>query len=93
MADKTLVKRPLITEKSSNLASINQYVFLIEKGATGPEVKKAIEATYKVKVAAVRTINLPSKMKRIGRNLHEKAGVRKAIVTLKKGEKLDILTA
>jgi large subunit ribosomal protein L23 len=93
MANKTLVKKPIITEKASNLSSFNQYVFLVEKTATGPEVKKAIEATYKVKVATVRTLNLPSKMKRIGRNLFERPGYRKAIVTLKKGEKLDLLTA
>lgn len=93
MTDKTLVKRPLITEKSSNLASMNQYVFLVENRATGPEVKKAIEATYKVKVASVRTINVPSRVKRIGRTIGEKPAYRKAIVTLKKGEKLDILTA
>ena len=93
MADKTLVLRPIVTEKATNLGAFNQYVFLVVAGATGPEVKKAVEATYKVKVAAVRTINLPSKMKRIGRNLFERAGYRKAVVTLKKGEKLDILTA
>jgi large subunit ribosomal protein L23 len=93
MADKTLVKRPIITEKASNLGAINQYVFLVENNATGPEVKKAIEATYKVKVTAVRTINVPSRVKRVGRNIGEKPGYRKAIVTLKKGEKLDILTA
>ncbi len=93
MADKTLVKRPIITEKASNLGAINQYVFLVENHTTAPEVKKAIEATYKVKVQAVRTINVPSRVKRIGRNIGEKPGYRKAIVTLKKGEKLDILTA
>lgn len=93
MADKTLIKKPLITEKASNMASFNQYVFLVTAKATAPEIKKAVEATYKVKVQAVRTINLPSKMKRIGRNLFERPMIRKAVVTLKKGEKLDLLTA
>ena len=93
MADKTLIKKPLITEKASSLVAYNQYVFLVESHATGPEVKKAVEATYKVKVATVRTINLPRKTKRIGRNLFERPQIRKAIVTLKKGEKLDLMTA
>ena len=93
MADKTLIKKPLITEKASSLVAYNQYVFLVEPRATGPEIKKAVEATYKVKVAAVRTINLPRKTKRIGRNLFERPQIRKAIVTLKKGEKLDLMTA
>jgi large subunit ribosomal protein L23 len=93
MADKTLIKKPLITEKASNLGAFNQYVFLVADGATGPEVKKAIEAIYKVKVTTVRTINIPSKKIRLGRTPGIKPGYRKAIVTLKKGEKLDILTA
>lgn len=93
MADKTLIKKPLITEKTSDMAAFNTYVFLVTAKATGPEVKKAVEAMYKVKVESVRTINLPSKMKRIGRNLFERAMIRKAIVTLKKGEKLDLLTS
>lgn len=91
--DKTLVKKPLITEKASMLGTLNQYVFLVADRATGPEVKKVVEAVYKVKVASVRTVNVPSKMKRLGRNLFKRPGYRKAIVTLQKGEKLDVLTA
>ncbi len=93
MADKTLIKHPHITEKSSLLAESNQYVFVVVPGATAPEVKKAIMATYKVKVAKVRMINAKPKEKRYGRTMGTKPGYRKAIVTLKKGEKLDILTA
>jgi large subunit ribosomal protein L23 len=93
MADKTLIKKPLITEKASSLGVLNQYVFLVTDNATGPEVKKAIELIYKVKVATVRTLNIPSKTKRLGRSIGVKPGYRKAIVTLKKGEKLDMMTA
>ncbi len=93
MADKTLIKHPHITEKASRLAEMNQYVFIVASGATAPEVKKAIVATYKVKVDGVRMINAKSKEKRMGRSIGIKPGFRKAIVTLKKGEKLDILTA
>ena len=93
MADKTLIKHPHITEKASMLAENNQYVFVVAKEATAPEVKKAITAIYKVKVDGVRMINAKSKEKRYGRAMGTKPGYRKAIVTLKKGEKLDILTA
>jgi len=93
MADKTLILKPMITEKATALSQLNQYVFLVAKNATVPEVKKAIELIYKVKVAKVRSINIPSKTKRIGRTIGVKSGYRKAIVTLKKGEKLDVLTA
>ena len=93
MADKTLIKHPHITEKASLLAENNQYVFVVAGNATGPEVKKAIVKTYKVKVAAVRMINAKPKEKRLGRSIGIKPGFRKAIVTLQKGEKLDVLTA
>jgi large subunit ribosomal protein L23 len=93
MADKTLIKHPHITEKSSMLGQDNQYVFVVAAGATAPEVKKAIVAIYKVKVAAVRMINTKPKEKRLGRSIGIKPGIRKAIVTLRKGEKLDIMTA
>lgn len=93
MANKTLIQHPHITEKASMLAGKNQYVFVVSPVATGPEVAKAIVATYKVKVASVRMINAKPKEKRIGRSLVMQPGMRKAIVTLKKGEKLDILTA
>lgn len=75
------------------LAENNQYVFVVTNNATAPEVKKAVAATYKVKVAAVRMINAKPKEKRFGRTMGVKPGYRKAIVTLQKGEKLDVLTA
>ncbi len=93
MAQKALILKPLITEKASALAAFNQYVFLVTAKAAAPEIKKAVESIYKVKVVAVRSINVPSKVKRMGRSMGEKPGYRKAIVTIKKGEKLDVLTA
>jgi large subunit ribosomal protein L23 len=93
MANKTLVKYPHLTEKASILSENNQYVFVVAKEATASEVKKVITETYKVKVDGVRMINTKSKLKRIGRGMGVKPGIRKAIVTLKKGEKIDILTA
>lgn len=75
------------------LAEKNQYVFVVSPVATASEVAKAIDATYKVHTISVRMINVKPKEKRIGRSLVMQPGMRKAIVTLKKGEKLDILTA
>lgn len=93
MADKTLIKQPHITEKASRLAEGQQYTFVVAKHATAPEVKKAITATYKVKVASVSMINVHPKPRRVGRTMSMTQGYRKAIVKLEKGEKLDILTA
>lgn len=88
--NKFLIKNPIITEKATDLSAFGKYVFLVEKGATKPEVKKAVEGVYKVKVIDVHMINTrPKPIK--GRFMSEKSGYRKAIVTLKEGQKLDIL--
>lgn len=91
--NKLLVKNALITEKATALSVFNQYVFLVAKEATAPEIKKVIEAIYKVSVTAVRIINTSPKPRRMGRNLTEKAGFKKAIVTVKEGQKIDLTTA
>ena len=82
---------PRITEKTTNLASEGKYVFEVFKEANKIEVKKAVEELYGVKVEKVNIINIPRKRRRIGRNLGWKKGYKKAIVKLKKGQKIDIM--
>jgi large subunit ribosomal protein L23 len=89
--NKLLIKKPLITEKATLLGTFNQYLFLVAKEATKPEVKKAIEGIYKVKVEKVTVINTKSKTRRLGRSVGTKPGYKKMIVSLKEGQKLDIL--
>ena len=91
MLNKFLVKNPLITEKATDLSPLGKYVFLVDKKANKSEVKKAIEAIYKVKVKDVNTINLKPKTRRLGKTLGVKPGYKKAVVTLAAGQKLDIL--
>lgn len=85
-----LIKKPWITEKATSLAANHQYVFVTEVSATKSEIKKTIEALYKVNVVAVNVVNLPAKRKRF-RGVKGAAGQgrRKAIVTLKDGQKID----
>jgi large subunit ribosomal protein L23 len=91
MTDPLLIKKPWITEKATMLTASNQYVFLVKTGAAKPEVKKAIKALYKVDVVAVNTINRPGKRKRFGGNMKGmQEGYRKAIVTIKDGQKIDL---
>lgn len=72
------------------LRSNDQYVFMVHSGATKPEVKKAVKAIYKVDVVSVNMINRPAKQKRSGNGKKGfQEGYRKAIVTLKKGQKID----
>jgi len=91
MANKFLIKQPLITEKGTDLNQLGQYLFLVDKRANKPEIKKAIEEVYKVKVAGVNIINIKPKSRRLGRTTGTVPGYKKAIVTLVAGQKLDIL--
>lgn len=88
--DKALVKNPIITEKATNLSALNQYVFLVAKNATKSEVKKVVEAVYKVKIEKIAVINVKSKVRRLGRSIGTKPGYKKAVVTLKEGSKIDL---
>lgn len=86
-----VLKSPHVTEKSSYLAGKNKYVFEVAGNANKIEIKKAIEKLYKVKVDGVNILNMPSKKRRVGRSIGTKSGFKKAVVTLPKGEKIDIL--
>jgi large subunit ribosomal protein L23 len=89
--NKFLIKHPVISEKSTDLSSLGKYVFVVDNSATAPEVKKAIEGIYKVNVVRVNVVNTKPKPKNFGRFPNIRSGYRKAIVTLKEGQKLDIL--
>ena len=85
-----VVKRPLITEKSMKLVEKGQYTFEVDKRATKPEVKAAVEELFNVKVVAVNIINGLKKEKRVGKYTGLLPAVTKAIVTLEKGQKIEI---
>ncbi len=86
-----LVIKPVVTEKSVNLAQQqNKYTFYVEKQATKIEIKKAIEDLFKVKVLAVNTAIVKGKNKRVGRYWGRTPDRKKAIVTLRPGDKIEI---
>ncbi len=83
--------KPLLTEKMTALKeSENRVSFVVDKSANKIEVKKAIEEAFKVKVAAVNVMNLLGKKKRLGKFAGKRPDWKKAIITLKKGEKLEL---
>ena len=82
---------PQITEKAVNLQDDNQYVFKVTPTANKSEVKKAVEGVYNVDVLKVRMINVPAKKKRLGRTMGWQAGYKKAIVSVRKGQIIEIL--
>lgn len=89
MADTFLIKKIGLTEKAATLEKHGKYVFMVKLNAGKPEIKKAIEELYGVKVADVNTIRSYAKAKRMGARIGKKPLYKKAVVTLKKGEKID----
>lgn len=85
-----LIKKILITERTVGLNESGKYVFMVEPRATKSEIKKAIKELYNVEVASVNTISLPGKTKRYRNTRVKKSGIKKAVVTLKKGQKIDV---
>ena len=85
-----LIKKPHITEKSTDLNKIGKYVFIVEPSATKNEIKKALKKIYNVEVTSVRTVSRPPKKKRFKNVRGVQMGYKKAIVMLKEGQKIDI---
>ena len=83
--------RPLLTEKITGLREASNKVgFLVASDANRLEIKKAVESLLKVRVAHVNVMNVPGKVKRLGRFVGQRSDWKKAIVTLKPGEKLEL---
>lgn len=81
-----------ISEKATFLSEKNnQYIFKVAKGANKNQIKKAIESLYGVDVLSVRIVKIPPKQRRRGRVIGLKKGYKKAIVSIKKGQKISIL--
>ena len=84
--------RPIITEKATVLSEQNKTVFKVHKKANKRNIKKNIEKLFKVNVIKVNIINLKSKIKLKQGKLSKKGGYKKAIITLKKGQSIDLTT-
>jgi len=95
VASYKIIKEPRITEKASFLAEQGKYVFEVYINANKIQIKKAIESIYNTKVDKVHIVRLAPKKRRLGRSQGWRHGLKygskKAIVTLKKGEKIELL--
>jgi large subunit ribosomal protein L23 len=83
---------PVITEKATTLSEFNKMVFRVHKGASKNSIKKSIEKIFKVNVIKINTINLKGKTKLVKGKKSSRPGYKKAIVTLKKGQSIDLAT-
>lgn len=85
-----IIKAPVITEKSQLAKENGQYTFKVNPKANKIEIKNAIEKIFKVNVASIKTINIKPKKRRVGRYTGYTNKWKKAIVTLKDGQTIDL---
>ena len=85
----SIIKSPIMTEKSTNLNQFNKYSFLVSKDANSSEIKQAVETTFKVKVEKINTLILRGKLKSFKGSVGYKKDRKKAIVTLVEGNTID----
>ncbi len=87
---RDVIKSPIITEKSSDLAKNNIMTFSVDTKANKTQIKQAVEKVFNVKVESVNTINTKPKKKRVGRYEGTTNRVKKAIVKLKEGSSIEL---
>ena len=85
----SIIKKPITTEKSTNLQQFNQYSFVVSKDCNSYEIKNAIEKIFKVKVTKVNTAIIRGKLKSFKGSIGYKKDIKKAIVTLAEGNTID----
>jgi len=83
---------PNVTEKSTALSDFNKVVFKVDKGANKKSIIRSIEKIFKVNVIKINTINIKGKNKLVRNKKSFKPGYKKAVVTLKKGQSIDLAT-
>ena len=83
-----VLKRPLVTEKNTSLQAQGKYAFEVDGGANKVQVKEAVEKAFKVKVTAVNILMVRGRDRRVGRRVVMSSPWKKAVVTLKPGDKI-----
>ncbi len=87
-----VIRRPVVTEKSTRASEANALVFEVAMDANKPLIKQAVEALFNVKVKAVNTVLTKGKVKRFRGRLGRRNDVKKAYVTLEEGHMIDVTT-
>ena len=85
-----VLRRPLITEKYTALQAYSKYAFEVAREANKPQIKQAVEKAFKVKVTAVNVMTVAGKRRMLGRRQLPAHSWKKAIVTLKPGDKIEL---
>ncbi len=83
-----VLRRPLVTEKNAIMQDLGKFAFEVAKGSTKPQIKQAVEKAFDVTVTGVNVMTVPGKERRMGRRQVHTPPWRKAIVTLRPGDKI-----
>lgn len=90
METHQIIRRPLVTEKGTQLRELQQqYLFEVDHRASKHQIKGAVEKLFNVHVEDVKTLNVRGKIKRVGASIGRRSNWKKAYVTLKQGEKIE----
>ena len=87
-----IIISPVITEKATTASEQNKVVFKVNRNATKPQIKEAVEKLFDVKVKAVNTLIRPGKLKAFKGRWGEQQSTKRAIVTLEEGHRIDVTT-
>lgn len=90
--DYDVILAPVITEKATLVAEENKIIFRVPLEATKEDIKRAVESLFKVDVTKVNTLRVKGKTKRFRGHLGRRSDMKKAIVTLKDGQSVDVTT-
>ena len=90
MEARDILIRPIVTEKSTALMEQGKYTFRVPLAATKIQIRQAVEQIFKVKVQAVNNMRYEGKLKRMGRTQGRRSDWKKAVVTLKPGEAIEL---
>ena len=83
-----IIRRPLVTERSTLLKGQNKYVFEVDPRATKGQIKEAVKTAFNVNVLAVNTMQMPGKLRRRGQRFGYQSDWKKAVVTVKAGQEI-----
>jgi large subunit ribosomal protein L23 len=87
---RSIIVRPIVSEKSYALMELNRYTFEVDKRASKPHIASAVEEIFGVTVTSVNTMNVPGKPRRLRYSKGLTRSWKKAVVTLKAGDKIDL---
>jgi large subunit ribosomal protein L23 len=92
LADYDVIVGPVITEKATRVSEYNQVTFKVRMDATKPQIKRAVERLFNVKVEAVNTARVQGKVKMFRGLPGKRSDYKKAMVTLADGQRIDVTT-